>query len=386
MATPEVAGAAALLLQRHPSWTVEEVKSALVSTGAPVKAGGHRGIDVARGRRPHRHPRGERAAPLHPAEFARLGTRAARLRRHTEVSRPWTRAAARLRGRVSVAPQSLPAGAKLKPAPTSLVAGADAQAPTHGLEAREPGRRHGLRRAHARQRRAPRAVLVPRRGPEAPARSAPDADSAGRLQRRHGRRAVARLDVPLPAARRRARGSDTARRTGGGLPVPAAQAGRELRRRHPRPGSHVSPRLVRNDDENQLDGYTGLPATLNPYGNFGDPAPVVGAVLPTPGVYDFVFDTPTGTRPGAFKFRFWINDTTPPSITLLDADGHRGEADSARRARRGRRRRSATRISVYVGATPGALHVRARDAVDPDLQDRQGHASGSRSRRPTTRS
>jgi hypothetical protein len=82
-------------------------------------------------------------------------------------------------------------------------------------------------------------------------------------------------------------------------------------------GAHVSPRLVRNDDENQLQGYTAIPATLNPYGNFGNPAPVVGAVLPTPGVYDFVFDTPSGARPGPFRFRFWINDTTPPAITLL---------------------------------------------------------------------
>ena len=81
-------------------------------------------------------------------------------------------------------------------------------------------------------------------------------------------------------------------------------------------GAGVSPRLVRNDDENQLVGYTGIPATLNPYGDFGDPAPVVGAVLPMPGVYDFVFDTPTGRTPGGFTFRFWVNDTTPPTITL----------------------------------------------------------------------
>ena len=36
MATPHVAGAAALLLQRHPGWTVAQVKSALVLTGKPV--------------------------------------------------------------------------------------------------------------------------------------------------------------------------------------------------------------------------------------------------------------------------------------------------------------------------------------------------------------
>src|SRR5262249_42489909 len=80
--------------------------------------------------------------------------------------------------------------------------------------------------------------------------------------------------------------------------------------------AHVSPRLVRNNDENQLQGYTAIPATLNPYGDFGDPAPVVGAVLPTPGVYDFVFDTSSGTPSRAFRFRFCINDTTPPALTL----------------------------------------------------------------------
>src|SRR5207253_7503199 len=36
MASPHVAGGAALLLQRHPSWTPAEIKSALVLTGHPV--------------------------------------------------------------------------------------------------------------------------------------------------------------------------------------------------------------------------------------------------------------------------------------------------------------------------------------------------------------
>ena len=36
MASPHVAGAVALLLQRHPQWTVDQVTSALVQTGRPV--------------------------------------------------------------------------------------------------------------------------------------------------------------------------------------------------------------------------------------------------------------------------------------------------------------------------------------------------------------
>ena len=40
MAAPHVAGGAALLRQRHPGWTVEQLKSALVQTGGPVFVGG----------------------------------------------------------------------------------------------------------------------------------------------------------------------------------------------------------------------------------------------------------------------------------------------------------------------------------------------------------
>src|SRR5262249_60274890 len=38
MATPHVAGAAALLKERHPTWTVEQIKSALEQSGDPVKS------------------------------------------------------------------------------------------------------------------------------------------------------------------------------------------------------------------------------------------------------------------------------------------------------------------------------------------------------------
>ena len=36
MATPQVSGGVALLKERHPNWSVDEIKSALVQTGLPV--------------------------------------------------------------------------------------------------------------------------------------------------------------------------------------------------------------------------------------------------------------------------------------------------------------------------------------------------------------
>ena len=46
MAAPHVAGAAALLLQRHPNWSPQQVKSALVSTAAPAWADTARTVEA----------------------------------------------------------------------------------------------------------------------------------------------------------------------------------------------------------------------------------------------------------------------------------------------------------------------------------------------------
>jgi hypothetical protein len=79
----------------------------------------------------------------------------------------------------------------------------------------------------------------------------------------------------------------------------------------------VSLRVVAAGDENRMVGYTALPVDLNPYRDYGRVVPAVGAVLPAPGSYDIVFDTPAGAKPGRFTFRFWENDTTPPKVRLL---------------------------------------------------------------------
>jgi hypothetical protein len=107
---------------------------------------------------------------------------------------------------------------------------------------------------------------------------------------------------------------------------------------------------VAGNDENRVVGYTGMPASLNPYEGVYRAEPVVGAVLPAPGVYDFVFDTPTGKRPGAFSFRFWVNDNSPPAIRLL-----------SRRAVVGRPIRFAVRDSGS-GVDPYSLGVKVGSA------------------------
>jgi hypothetical protein len=83
-------------------------------------------------------------------------------------------------------------------------------------------------------------------------------------------------------------------------------------------GVRVEPRIVRSNDENRLAGYAALPFDENPYrATDGRHRRVAGVVRPAPGVYQIVFDTPRGARSGPFTFRYWQNDTRPPSVRLV---------------------------------------------------------------------
>jgi hypothetical protein len=89
---------------------------------------------------------------------------------------------------------------------------------------------------------------------------------------------------------------------------------------------------VRGGDENRLAGFTALPQDQNPYrSQFGAPRPVAAVLVPSRGVYDVVFDTPAGGRPGGFRFRYWQNDRTPPTVRLARASVGRIELAAADR-------------------------------------------------------
>ncbi len=76
--------------------------------------------------------------------------------------------------------------------------------------------------------------------------------------------------------------------------------------------------MVAAGDENRLTGWPALPVALNPYlDTYGSVDLAAGAIRPVPGAYDVVFDSPTVDGAGAFTFRFWVNDRTPPRTRLL---------------------------------------------------------------------
>ena len=82
-------------------------------------------------------------------------------------------------------------------------------------------------------------------------------------------------------------------------------------------GSRVEPRVVAGLDENRLTGYAGLPTNHNPYMDaFGEPTLAAGALSPVPGEYGVVFDSAGRAGAGSFRFRYWVNDVTPPGLRL----------------------------------------------------------------------
>jgi len=102
------------------------------------------------------------------------------------------------------------------------------------------------------------------------------------------------------------------------LTRPVANFGVVITRRDA--GVKVEPRIVEDGDENRLTGYAALPTNLNPYlEQFGNPVLAAGAIRPLAGSYDVVFDSATASGAGSFAFRFWVDDTLPPSLRLTQA-------------------------------------------------------------------
>jgi subtilisin family serine protease len=320
MATPHVAAAAAILKQRHPTWTVAQVKSALTTTGDPVHtAGGTKEVGV------NREGGGRIDLPRadNPLIFvAPTGLSFGLVHRGQTVTQtidvtdagggaaPWN---------VVVAPQSAPPGAPLAVTPTVVPGTAVTVTLTTAADAAE-GESYGFivlsrgtdvrRVPYWFRTTAPRLGSEPHtllRGPgvyHGNTKGKPSLVSTYRYPELSTAAAAVPLDLSGPEQVFQFVSKTTLVNFGA---VVTSRA----------PGVRVSPRLVVAGDENRLVGQTGLPANINPYKGYGETTPAVGTVLSIPGTYDFVFDTPSRGKPGPFTFRVWVNDTTPPRIRLL---------------------------------------------------------------------
>jgi hypothetical protein len=331
MASPHVAGAAALLKERHPSWTVEQIKSALESTGDPVHPGGSAAevsvmregggrIDLARADNPliFTQPTG---ISFGLATRGATGTQPLMLTDAGGGLAPWTAA---------IVPQVAPHGVNLSlPVPLAVpgttlsvslnIAADAAEGDAFGFVQLSRG---------ADVRRVPYwlHVEVPKLGTEPhgtiPRPGIYGGNTAGKKSLvssyrypEGGLACNCKTGVLLDLS-----GPEQVFRIA--VKKQVANVGAVVLSRAK--GVTVSPRLVVAGDENRLTGFTALPVNDNPYQLYGTVEPVVGAIGPAPGEYDVVFDTPAGARAGKFTFRVWMNDVTPPSARLLTRTVRRG--------------------------------------------------------------
>jgi hypothetical protein len=78
------------------------------------------------------------------------------------------------------------------------------------------------------------------------------------------------------------------------------------------------PLLLAQRDENTVTGEAGLPLDVGPIPfTSGLPEPAAGMWFVQPGDYYVAVDSPRAKDAGAYRLRFWVNDLTPPKLKLL---------------------------------------------------------------------
>jgi subtilisin family serine protease len=322
MATPHVAGAAALLLQRHPSWTVAQVKSALVLTGKPVPSAANELPTTREGGGLVQVPAAN--APLvfaAPADLSfgllHTGSKATRSVALTDAgggAGAWTAA---------VALQGAPAGVSVSVPPSVTVPGQLDVTATAGASAPEADiTGFVVLTLGTATRRIPFWFRVesPKLGTEPTTPLTALGLHKGQMRGKESRITSYRYPADAPSVPAAAGPEQVFRLR---ITRPVANFGVVLLSSTGPARVRPSPRVVAAGDENRLTGNAGLPLVINPYlDSFGAARPVAGAIRPGPGSYDVVFETPAAATPGgaaagAYTFRYWVNDVTPPRVRLL---------------------------------------------------------------------
>ena len=336
MATPHIAGSAALLLQLHPGWTPGEIKSALMSTAAPAWGNTSRTVEAPV------FEEGGGLAQLTRATDPRLFTSPASLS-YPDLN---VNAGAKSQGQlvrvtdagggagvwqVSLSPQSASAGTtidlpgqiSLPPggeADLSVVANASAGAAAgddygfviltqgsvsrripYGFSVTRPGlagdKVNPLQRFQLGSTAGAGSRVSAYRYPTAPFGPAPD--YTGAPMHEDGAEQVYTILIQNPVANV-------------GVSVVDATS-----------GAVIDPFMLGSLDENDVQGYAGTPVDVNNL-TYGYPLDVGAAAAVFPRQQTFYVSVDSRRDPftgqllaGKYLLRSWVNDVTPPAVQLL---------------------------------------------------------------------
>ncbi len=336
MATPHVAGAAALLLERHPTWSAAQVKSALMSTAgpawgdtartaeAPVLLEGAGLIDVGRADQPliFTEPQSLSFHYLNVNRGDAYRTLAVTIADVGGGFGTWT---------VELRPQSATAGAMIDLPPTLTIGPggyAVLTAVARASASAAAGDDYGfivLRRG-SETRRIPYAFLV-----ERPALESVTPLKLQDLQVGDTRKGESRVSAyrwptepfgPPPSYT----GAPTDENGAEQLYVaelaqPAVNMGVSILAQTA--GSLIDPFFLASRDENDVAGYTGTPTNVNGYlYSYGADVEAAGIQYPLQGQYfvavDSGHDPFTGrSLAGQYVLHSWLNDVLPPLAAMV---------------------------------------------------------------------
>jgi hypothetical protein len=336
MAAPHVAGGVALLLQRHPNWSSHQVKSALVSTAAaawadtartieaPVLTSGSGQVDLPAANDPKlfTDPVSLSYADLNvnrgPVSKALLLS----LADAGDGAGTWA---------IEVQPQAQPSGVQIVvPGSVTIAPGGDARIPVTASAAANAtaGEAYGflLLRRGTITRKVPYAMLVSRPGLESapilPLRQFQTGDTRRGVSHASAYKYPAAAFGPAtnyvgPAVNED--GGETLYRIR--LDEPAVNVGAAIVASTA--GSLVHPWFLGSPDENDVQGYAGLPVNVNNLTiDYSLDIGAAGTVFPRTKAYYVAVDSGrdafTGrTLAGEYVLRAWVDDVQPPLLGLV---------------------------------------------------------------------
>jgi minor extracellular serine protease Vpr len=337
MATPHVAGSAALLLELHPTWSAQQVKSALVSTAgpawqdttqtheAPVLLEGGGLVNLPRAANPlvFTDPASLSFPDLDVNGGAQTRSQVVHLTDAGGGVGTWT---------VSVEPQSASAGATLDvPGTVTLAPSGETDFTVAARAAADAakGDDYGfvVLRNGTQTRRIPYLFLVTRPGLEGATAKPLKTLQIGDTRSGTSRADLYRFpDAPFGPAPNYLVGP-TEGETGAEqvyvthLDRQVANIGVAVILQSAR--SEIDPFFLGAKDENTVQGYAGTPVNANGLMfDYRFDVEAAGAQFPSPRDYYVAVDSATDLfsgepLPGRYVLRSWVNDVKPPTVKLL---------------------------------------------------------------------